>query len=206
MPSPRRGVATPVPIRPPPLTIPAHSALFTGRSPATLGLRSNGGGLADEAVTLAERFQDAGYATAATVGAYVTTSTWGFDQGFDIYFEDLGGAPQRPADQVVDDGLRWLDRHQAEPRFLWVHLFDAHGLHVAPEGSSRDAYDAEIAFMDTQIGRLVAACADRPTLFVVVADHGEGLGDHGEQEHGLYVYDATQHIPYIVTGPGIVPA
>lgn len=191
---------------PAPLTIPAHAALFTGRTPASLGLRTNGGGLAEGEVTLAERFRDAGYTTAASVGAYVTSELWGFGQGFDAYFDDLGGAHlERPGDRVVDDLLGWRSGAGSAPVFAWVHLFDAHDPHVAPDGSAGDPYDAEVAFLDLQVGRLVDAFAARPTVFLVVGDHGEGLGDHGEQEHGLYVYDSTMRVPWLMAGPGVEP-
>ncbi len=195
---------------PVPLTIPAHGALFTGREPEALGLRTNGDGLRDTELTLAERMSDAGYVTAASVGAYVTAGLWGFDQGFDTYYDRLGTAKglmaERPGDQVVGDILTWTAGvDPARPRFAWVHLYDAHGPHVAPDGSAGNPYDAEVAFIDTQIARLVQAFDGRPTVFVVVGDHGESLGEHGETEHGLFVYDSTQRVPYVISGPGIAP-
>ena len=185
-----------------PYTIPAHAAIFTGRSPRTLGLHTNGRGIAESEATLAEQFHAAGYATVASVGAVVTARMWGFDQGFDAYFDDMSQselAPyQRPGDQVVDDILSWLDHRTRQPVFAWVHLFDPH----SPHGMG---YDDEIHVVDQQVGRLRDAFSLRPTLFVVVGDHGEGLGDHGESEHGRFVYDSTQRVPYLMVGPNIRP-
>ena len=189
-----------------PQTIPAHAALFTGRRPATLGLHANDGGLPQTELTLAERLKASGYRTAASVAATVTSRAWGFDQGFDAYFDDVYGHPstpgQRPGNEVVDDLLAWWRTAGGGPRFAWVHLFDAHSPHVAPMPGFRDVYDAEVAFLDQQLGRLVDAL-DQPTLVVVVGDHGEGLGDHGEVEHGLFVYDSTQRVPLVMAGPGV---
>lgn len=184
---------------PAPMTVPAHGALFTGRYPSTLAMWTNATGLPAGVPTLAERFREAGYATAASVGAVVVDRRWGFDRGFDAYFDTgAGDRVERPGDEVVDDVLRWEAASGDRPRFVWVHLFDAHGPHLDP-------YDAEIAALDVQVGRLVAAFADRPTVFVVVGDHGESLGEHGEADHSLYVYDATQRVPWIVAGPGVAP-
>jgi len=189
---------------PAPLTIPAHAALFTGRTPASLGLTRNDGGLTDEATTLAERFQQAGYHTIASTAASVTSSVWGFGQGFDEYHDDLSMSPigpaQRPGSQVVDDVL---DRDvDGAPRFVWVHLFDAHDPELHRPGST---YDDAVSELDQQVGRLVAAFSSRPTLFVIAGDHGEGLGDHDERTHGMFIYEATQRVPLIVHGPGIGP-
>ncbi len=206
-----------------PLTIPSHATMFTGKNPPTHGIRSNGGGVLVEAHrTLAEILQDADYATAASVSAFVTTRQWGFAQGFDAYFdeipkeEEVEGTPsnfwheERRADAVIDDALGWLATVGTErPRFVWVHLYDAHFPYRPPEGYLDPAdprpYDGEIAYVDDQVERLVQAFAGRPTYVVVVGDHGEGLGDHGDLTHGLFAYTSTQHVPWLLTGPGIEP-
>lgn len=212
-------------VAPLPLTIPSHASLMTGKYPAHHGVRSNGGGTLDDVeVTLAERLVDAGYATAASVGAYVTTRRWGFGQGFDAYFDDIPESDnfwhaERTADGVVDDALRWLSEvDPTRPRFLWVHLYDPH-FPYAPPGSTAGAgvadsvdpfdparYDAELAFVDAQVARLVAAQAGRPTLWVIVGDHGESLGERPELTHGLFVHDALVRVPWLLSGPGVPAA
>ncbi len=202
---------------PMPLTIPAHATMFTGLFPYHHNIRSNGDNvLAPEFVTLAERLQAEGWATAASVAAFVTTRQWGFSQGFDAYFDTLPEEGQgrnywhmeRPGDLVVDDALNWLAGVPAEqPVFLWVHLYDAHNPYV-PRGAYAETlkdrpYDAEIAFVDDQVKRLVDAFEGRNVLWSLIADHGEGLGDHHEATHGLFTYNATQRIPWIVSGAGI---
>ena len=203
-----------------PLTIPAHSSIMTGLWPPRHGVRDNGDFfLGDDATTLAERLQTRGYATMASVGAEVTSHHWGFAQGFDPFFDDMGAAApgqdrwkvERTGDHVVDDALGWLTTMPKErPWFGWVHLFDAHHPYTPPP-DRRAAfpgrpYLAEVSFVDAQIGRLVEAVKARGeydhTWIVVVADHGEGLGDHGEAMHGVLLYDATTRVPMIIHAPG----
>lgn len=201
-----------------PLTIPSHAALFTGMYPARLGIRSNGDGiLGEEFVTLTERLKEAGYHTAASVAAFVTTRTWGFAQGFDAYFDDVKLArdfwhAERPGEEVVDDLLAWkasLPEDDDRPIFAWAHLYDAHFPYAPPQPWLDEAggrpYDGELAYVDDQVGRLLEAFSSRPTLVIVLSDHGEGLGQHGELTHGLYTYDSTQRVPLIIAGPGVEP-
>lgn len=200
---------------PVPFTIPAHASILTGLYPARHGIRANGDAvLGDDATTLAERLRDAGFRTAAAVAAFPTTRVWGFDQGFDAFFDEVP-APrsfwhgERPAGAVVDDLVDWVGDlgDDPAPRFVWAHFFDAHHPYAPPEpwaSAHPDPYDGEIAAVDAQIGRLLEAFG-RPTLVVVVADHGESLGEHGELGHGLYVYDGTQRVPFVVAGPGVAP-
>jgi arylsulfatase A-like enzyme/Flp pilus assembly protein TadD len=204
-----------------PLTIPAHSSLFTGLYPPRHGVRDNGDFfLGPDAVTLAERLQDAGYATAASVGAEVTTHRWGFGQGFDAYFDEMGTTAEdagsrwkveRRGDLVVDDALGWLQPRLADhqPWFAWVHLFDVHHPYEPPapydELFSDQLYLGELAWVDEQVGRLVSALeaggALDDTWIIVVADHGEGMGSHGELLHGVLLYNATVRVPFIVRPP-----
>jgi choline-sulfatase len=208
-----------------PLTLPAHSSLFTGAFPVRHGVRDNGGFyLPDEQTTLAELLREKGYRTGAFVSAFVLDGRWGIGQGFDRYFDDFdlskfNNAPgmdaiQRPGAETVDEALRWLGQEPARPFFAWVHLYDAHAPYEPPEpyasrypATASGAYDGEIASVDAQVGRLLGALeADgrlRDTLVVVVGDHGELLGEHGEQTHGFFVYDAAMRIPLIVAGPSV---
>lgn len=201
-----------------PLTIPSHSSMFTGQYPPTHGVRSNGDAqLSDDAWTLAEHLHLNGYHTVASVAAFVTTQEWGFGQGFDDYYEDVPESTdfwhaERPGQLVVDDVIGHIEKRDSDrPMFAWVHLYDAHFPYVPPEEyrtgaqGPNGAYDAELAYVDDQVARLIEANKDRPTLVVVVGDHGEALGAHGERTHGLFVYAGTQHIPWIMSGPGVTP-
>jgi arylsulfatase A-like enzyme/tetratricopeptide (TPR) repeat protein len=208
-----------------PLTLPAHSSLMTGTFPGWHGVRDNGGFyLGDDQVTLAELLKETGYRTGGFVGSFVLDRRWGIAQGFDRYFDEFDlkkfeQAPsmdviQRPGSEVVDRALTWLGQDRDEPFFAWVHLYDPHAPYEAPEpyrsrfpATATGAYDAEIATADAQVGRLLDALdADGrlpETLVIVVGDHGEMLGEHGEQTHGFFIYDAAVHIPLIVAGPGL---
>lgn len=211
-----------------PLTLPAHTSIMTGCVPATHGVRDNGTfRLVERHETIAERLKAAGYATAAFIGAFVLDHRYGVDQGFDVYDDEIGPRdhapgsnemnPQRPGNIVTDAALKWLEQHVADqadtPFFAWVHLFDPHAPYSPPEPyRSRYAthsYDGEVAYTDFQVGRFVDALRthgllDR-TLLVLVGDHGEGLGEHGERTHGLLIYGATMRVPLIFHCPGLIP-
>lgn len=204
-----------------PLTIPAHATMFTGLYPFHHNIRANGDNvLAPSFVTLAEHFQAAGYATGGSVAAFVTTRQWGFAQGFDAFFDAMpergeqepGGRnywhTERAGAMVVDDALAWLAGVPTkQPVFLWVHLYDAHYpyLPVEPYAGRHPGkpYDAEIAYVDDQVGRVVEAFQSRPAIVSIVGDHGECLGEHDEMMHGSFAYECTQHIPWIMAGPGV---
>ena len=202
-----------------PLTLPAHSTLFTGRFPPEHGVRDNGGYFLNESEqTLAELLKARGYATGGFIAAYVLDSKWGIAQGFDTYFDDFDlskyqvmsmGAIQRPGNEVVDHALPWIDQHRASPFFAWVHLYDAHTPYNPPEPFKGqhpgDPYQGEISFADAQVGRVVQLLRDRNlldrTVIVVMGDHGESLHDHGEAAHGFFVYESTMHVPLIMRVP-----
>jgi len=208
-----------------PLTLPSHATLMTGLYPNRHGLRHNGQGkLPEDVVTLASRLSAAGYRSAAFVGAFVLDHRFGLDRGFATYDDEIrtgAGAPggleaERPGGEVVDRALAWLASLPADgaPRFLWVHLFDAHAPYRPPEPfRSRHAdspYDGEVAEVDAQVGRLLDAALARldagRTLVAVVGDHGEGLGDHGEPKHGLLLYESTLAVPWLLAQPERLPA
>jgi len=206
-----------------PITLPAHSSLFTGRFPPQHGVRDNGGYfLNDKEQTLAETLKARGYATAGFIAAYVLDSKWGIAQGFDTYFDDFDlskykvfsmGAIQRPGNEVVDKALPWIDHELAEQRgkpfFAWMHLYDAHAPYSPPEPfKSRypdNPYQGEISFADAQVGRVVQFLRERGlydrTVIVVIGDHGESLNDHGEEGHGFFVYESVVHVPMVVRAP-----
>lgn len=207
-----------------PLTLPSHCSIMTGLYPTYHGVRVNGNtALSAEHVTLAEAFASKGYETGAFVGAFVLDGRWGLNQGFHHYDDQFDlkkykkldlGLVQRPGNEVVDAALAWLDQQKGKPFFTWVHLYDPHTPYTPPEpyrseyGSNGivGLYDGEIAFMDEQIGRLVSWLdrngLRRNTIVVVMGDHGEGLGDHGEMTHGYYIYDYAVRVPFILSDPG----
>lgn len=202
-----------------PLTLPVHSSLFTGKFPPEHGVRDNGGFfLGNEQVTLAEVLKGRGYRTAGFVGAYVLDSKWGIGQGFDTYYDkfDLSesrgvslGAIQRTANEVVDQALPWLDANAQQPFFAWLHLYDAHSPYRPPEPFATrykgHPYNGEIAFADSQVARVLAKLEalgvyDR-TVILVMGDHGESLGDHGEAAHGFFIYNSVVNVPFVVRAP-----
>ncbi len=199
-----------------PLTLPSHASMMTGLYPLRHGVRDNGTfSLGPDFVTAAEVFKAAGYATAAFVGAFVLDSRYGLDQGFDTYDDDMTGGRQlsafgyseRTADAVTGAALDWL-RGARRPFFAFVHYYDPHSPYEPPAGylgRALNPYDAEIAFTDHEIGRLIAGLEDlglkENTLVVLVSDHGEGLGEHGEATHGYLVYESTLRVPWIMRFP-----
>ncbi|MDI6699522.1 MAG: sulfatase-like hydrolase/transferase [Candidatus Saccharicenans sp.] len=206
-----------------PLTLPAHCSILTGYYPPYHGVRVNGNNALSEAqTTAAEIFAAAGYKTAAFIAAFVLDGRWGLKQGFDYYDDQFDlkkykqldlGTVQRPGNEVVDSALRWLEENRGQPFFAWVHLYDPHLPYEPPEPYLSQyryyppvsLYDGEIAFMDEQIGRLYfwlkSRELDQKTVIVLVGDHGEGLGDHGELAHGYFIYDYAVHVPLIVVSP-----
>ena len=194
---------------PVPITLPSHLTIMTGCYPTTHGVRDNGQSkYAHRIPTLADRFKAAGYATAAIVSASVLDSGYGINAGFGIYDDRLAGRAERRADETTDHALAILARLD-RPFFLWVHYFDPHWPYKPPAPFAAkfagDPYQGEIAFVDSQLGRLLAALEQRKDnpLIVVAGDHGESLLEHGERTHGIFTYRATLRVPLILAGPGI---
>lgn len=203
-----------------PITLPSHTVILSGMFPASTGVRDfTSSGIPPGVGLIAEAFKRQGYQTAAFVSAFVLDGSWGFSRGFDIYddhfdarqFETRNpGSIERRADATVNRLLAWLKARPAgKPSFIWLHLFDPHSDYNPPEPfRTRYAgrlYDGEIAYADSQLARLVAALRrsgeyDR-MLIALLADHGESLGEHGEDEHGFFVYIATTHVPFILKLP-----
>ena len=215
----QEGVLFEQAIAPAPLTLPAHCTLFTGLLPPRHGVRDNGGyALGAAHRTLASVLKDQGWRTAAFVAAFVLDSRWGLDQGFERYHDnfELGryrggslGDIARRGSEVVDVALPWLEEHANQPFFAWLHFYDPHAPYDPPEPFrtkfARAPYAGEIAYTDSQVGRILKwldtrGLTDR-TIVVAVGDHGESLDQHGESLHGLFVYDATTHVPLIVRTP-----
>lgn len=205
-----------------PLTLPSHATLLSGLLPPHHGLRNNGGGVfPEDRATLATALAGAGYRTGAFVGAFVLDRRFGLARGFEVYDDEVERDPaagarleaERPGREVVDRALAWLGREDPRPFFLWVHLYDAHAPYEPPspfrERFAGRSYDGEVAAVDEQVGRILAELERRGlvgrTVVAVTADHGEGLGDHGESTHGLLLYESTLRVPLLLRGPGIAP-
>jgi choline-sulfatase len=206
---------------PSPITNASHTTILTGLVPSAHGVTNFGERLDPSHPTLASLLKDAGYQTAAFIGAVVLDSKSlapGLDHGFDFYdnfpsakkVSSRWGRVERRGKDVVAHAEKWLDQHATGPRFVWIHLYDPHDPYDPPPPYAqkyRDKpYDGEIAYADSAVADFVAylklhGAYDR-SLVVVVGDHGEGLGDHGEETHGIFLYDSTTHVPLIVKLPG----
>jgi arylsulfatase A-like enzyme/Tfp pilus assembly protein PilF len=202
-----------------PLTLPAHASILTGRFPPEHGVRDNGGFfLSPDQTTLAEMLVPQGFRTGGFVAAYVLDGKWGIGQGFETYFDDFDmsksrgrslGEIQRPANQVVDKALPWIDSVKDGPFFAWLHFYDPHTPYAPPEPYRTKykghPYRGEVAFTDSQVGRVVEFLETRGllehTVVAVLGDHGESLGDHGEDAHGFFIYEAATRVPFIIRAP-----
>lgn len=209
-------------VTPVPLTLPAHVTMMTGLDPPNHGIRDNGQVLSPQIPVLAEQLAGAGYDTAAFVSAFVLQSRFGLDRGFATYDDQLrDGAGrevlERPAAASVAAARGWLEQRGDAPWFAWLHLYDPHHPYHPPDGflapgeptGSRAAYDAEVAAVDAALAPLLeyVRTLDREVVVIVTADHGEAFGEHGEIEHGLFVYDTTVAVPMLWHAPGrIAPA
>ncbi|MEA1929200.1 MAG: sulfatase, partial [Candidatus Auribacterota bacterium] len=200
-----------------PLTLPSHTTMMTGLYPPEHGCRVNGEHkLGEDITTLGEIFSSQGYRTGAFVAAFVLDSRFGLDRGFDTYddydvptsndiYDDNVMYRYRRANLVTDAALQWLEEDSSSPFFCWVHFFDPHHPYYfspRPGHGIEDSYDQEIAFMDNHIGRLIDFLKerglDRETMIIALGDHGEGLGEHGEDEHGLLLHNPVTRIPLII--------
>ena len=202
-----------------PLTLPSHASIFTGRYPLAHGVRDNSGFVLSPTLpTLASLLRGAGYHTAAFVSSFVLRGATGLSNGFELYddhFEGAGrarltaSALERRGPEVGRLAAAWL-RTAPEPFFLWVHFYDPHAPYDPPPAFAAkhpgQPYDGEVATSDFGLSMVLDAIpADRRagTLVIATADHGESLGEHGESEHGILLYDATLHVPLVMRGPGV---
>jgi arylsulfatase A-like enzyme/Tfp pilus assembly protein PilF len=199
-----------------PITLPSHVSLFTSTYPFANGIRENAQVLPPGAVTLATVLAAHGYNTAAFIGGYFLERRYGLAQGFQTYdspFDTrvLKGALdlKRPASQVLNGAEHWLQRNSDRPFLLFVHLFDLHQPYDAPAAyrarAPQSEYDQELAYVDDALGVffefLARSGLDRRALVVLFSDHGESLGDHGENTHGYFIYRSTLHVPLIFHWP-----
>jgi arylsulfatase A-like enzyme/Tfp pilus assembly protein PilF len=194
------------------VTLPSHASILTGRHPFEHGVRDNAGfRLSDDAETLAEVARQHGFATGAFVGAFPLDRQFGLAQGFDTY-DDIGGREvaqgdfaftERRAEAVVAVAREWIGKQQGK-WLAWVHVFDPHSSYSPPPPFdtqyAADPYAGEVAYVDHALGTLLGSVRQsaRPTTVIVTADHGEGLGEHGEATHGTFAYESTLRIPLIV--------
>jgi choline-sulfatase len=210
-----------------PLTAPSHATILTGTYPQFNQVTDFQIPLAQELPYAPEILRTHGYHTAAFVGAIILDPSArfapGFDRGFDTYDagfrawhsgEDRYQTTERRGGEVVAHALAWLNRHPQGPFFMWIHLYDPHHPYDPPEPyKSKYAsapYDGEIAYTDSAVGKFLGQLRARGlydnSLIAVMADHGEGLGDHGEDTHGIFLYDETIHVPLVIKLPSAASA
>lgn len=204
-----------------PLTLPAHASLFTGLLPPRHGVRDNVGFTLDlRHKTLAVRFKEAGLATGGAVSAYVVRRATGIASGFDFYDDDLEfdagseslGSQQRDGAVAVESLARWIDSQGQRRFFAFLHLYEPHTPYAPPpqHAGHADPYDGEVAYADELVGRLLDRLKARglydTAIIAVTADHGEGLMDHGEQEHGFFLYREAVQVPLLLRLPGARPS
>jgi choline-sulfatase len=204
-----------------PITNTSHTTILTGLLPSLHGVTDFGVPLSPQHATWAELLKKKGYQTAAFIGAVILDSNTlapGLNRGFDFYdnfpaktnTKERWGRVERRGMDVVQHAETWLAKHPAAPHFVWVHLFDPHDPYEPPPPYSEKykdrLYDGEIAYADSALGHLIAFLkktgAYANAIIVVVGDHGEGLGEHGEETHGLFLYDSTLHVPMILKMAG----
>jgi arylsulfatase A-like enzyme/Flp pilus assembly protein TadD len=202
-----------------PLTWPSHAVILTGTYPFQNGVQDfSGQPLAQQFRTVSQAFRQAGYSTGAVVSAFVLDRSWGLARGFDFYDDAFSaetfekkdaGLVDRRAGESVAHAIAWLKKTPRRPFFLWLHLYDPHSPYDPPEPYRTEyrshLYDGEIAYADHELGSLMSWLKQNhlydSSLIVALSDHGESLGEHGEDEHGFFVYNATVHVPLIVKPP-----
>ena len=201
-----------------PLTLPSHATILSGLEPPHHGVHDNGTYVfPSEPPTLATLLSAHGYATGAFVGAYVLDRRFGLARGFAHYDDAIerqqSGTSvlesERRAETVAAAAESWI-RAQAGPFLAWVHFYDPHAPYDPPppfrETFAGRPYEGEIAHADAALARVLSAARERARdrlLVVVTADHGEGLGEHGERTHGFFIYGATLRVPLVLAGAGV---
>ena len=187
-----------------PITLPSHASILTGLYPAHHGVHDNAFFQTPSLWHLPEALKSSGYSTAAFISGAPLLSKYGLNPGFDLYQDQFEGT-ERKAAATAALALKWIAK-APQPYFVWIHFFDPHAEYDPPqEFTSRfpdKPYDGEIAYVDQQIGKLMNV-VNQNVLWIVTADHGESLGEHGESTHGVFVYNATLHVPLIFAGPEI---
>lgn len=203
-----------------PLTLPSHASIFTGLYPLYHQIRDNGAYYLDERFeTLAEIFREKEYNTAAFVGAFPVDSRFGLDQGFTVYEDNFkedekfkAFYSERRAEEVFHAFQGWFVENFHSKFFVWIHYYDPHLPYDPPppyREKFSDPYDGEVAYTDFFVGKIIDLLRERKvfenTLIVIAGDHGEGLGDHREIDHGLFLYNSTLKVPFIICAPQNIP-
>ena len=201
-----------------PLTLPAHASLLTGTLPSVHGVRDNHGYTVDVTRTplLQQRLAGAGYLTGGAVSSFVLRDATGIASGFEFYQDEIEVTAslglqgiQRTGDETLDALRSWIRTSSREPFFLFFHIYEPHTPYDPPEPFASlydDGYDGEVASADAIVGEFLSELrsldAYDESLVILLSDHGEGLGEHGEDEHGLLLYRTTLQVPLIVKLPG----
>jgi choline-sulfatase len=205
-----------------PTTLPAHASLLTGTSPLEHWVHDNVGfRLRQDLPTLASTLKARGYRTGGFVGSFILNSKFGLARGFDVYSDEMPerGLRERRGESVLEEALAWIGAQKTEPFFAFLHFYDPHRPYdppppFAPNVAGLDAadtldaqYRGEISYVDSLLQRLLAFLdaggLSGSTVLVVTADHGESLGEHGEDTHGLFLYQSTLHVPLLIRAPAI---
>lgn len=206
-----------------PITLPSHASILTGTYPIYHGARNNATYRVDDSITTAaEIFKSKGYQTAAFIASFPLLGRFGLRQGFDVYDDRIEEGKEkkahlfqeRRAEDVNKAALQWLDRRPSGPFFMWVHYFDPHFSYEPPSPFREEyffhPYDGEIAYTDSQIGKLLEALQEQGildnTIVAITADHGESLGEHNEKTHAILIYYGTVQVPLILWAPKYLPA
>ncbi len=216
----RDGIRFSQAFTPSPITNTSHTTILTGLLPTHHGVTDFAVPLATSHLTLAEMLKKKGYHTGAFIGAVILDSKTlapGLDRGFDFYdnfpehtdTKARWGRVERRGMDVVKDAETWLNAHPAGPHFVWVHLYDPHDPYEPPAPYSETykdhLYDGEIAYADSALANFLTYVKKQGwyenAVVIVVGDHGEGLGEHHENTHGIFLYDSTTHVPLIVKLP-----
>ena len=204
-----------------PLTLPSHCSILTGTYPIYHQVHNNGNYSLDPVnVTLAELLKQKGFATAAFVSSFTVDSRFGLDQGFDVYDDEFrkdemikNYRSERQAEDVYKSFSKWLEENSQKRFFSWVHFYDPHAPYQPPspykEEFADDLYDGEIAYMDEYVGKVIQKLGEKNILnktFVVIAgDHGEGMGEKLEMGHGIFIYEGTMRVPFILYAEKLLP-
>ena len=201
-----------------PLTLPSHATMLTGLLPAAHGVRDNTGfRLAPDVPSVPAILREHGYATGAAISAFVLRGTTGMNSGFDAYDDHVEtsrgekalGRIQRPGEETAAAAQKWIAANATRPFFYMLHLYEPHSPYQPPEAFAKQfasAYDGEIAHADAIVGKFLAFLKEQDlydrAMIVLVSDHGEGLGDHGEEEHGIFLYREAISVPLVIKLPG----
>jgi tetratricopeptide (TPR) repeat protein len=202
-----------------PLTLPSHATILTGLLPPSHAVRDNAGFALDvqQHPTLASLLHARGYATGAAVSSYVLRRGTGIAEGFDFYDDSIPYVDSAPAGELQRDGTateaeaeKWIAAHSGSPFFFWLHLYDPHTPYAPPEpfrSRYKNPYDGEIAKSDAIVGKLLDFLRQRKlyddAIIVIASDHGEGLMDHGEEEHGVFLYREALRVPLLIHAPSL---